>query len=301
MAWNQSRIENGKRRIENGGKSSVLNPRFAILAFVIIVATAGAAWWALMAREESTTRPSDDRRGHGMIAEATPAPPPKTAEKEKHALPLNVKRDHSELTREELLTKVPHWAYTVEDRKRVDPGYAKKHERFLERKEKNPWKTYADNSLAMLLFGDGNLGFMPRFMPSFKDTFLKSLETPIIVSKDDPPELQEQKRQLVETKKWLKDQLDDGKDIVAILNEEYDRQKKISGLRETLRREMIEVQRTARSVQEVEDYVAAANEMLKAAGDDRTFKFSTMMTRLRLQREAELGGGAAGQQEGGNQ
>ena len=41
MAWNRSKIENGKRRVENRGKSPILNPRFAFVAVGVMVA-AGA-------------------------------------------------------------------------------------------------------------------------------------------------------------------------------------------------------------------------------------------------------------------
>lgn len=292
MSWNGS--NQSKSAISGPGgqtpsaKSDNLGLTY-IITFTVVVAVAAAAYFALRGGRGGQSPGEQPEPSRGKIAEVVPAAAPRAEVSTNDAqtsLPLNVKRDHSELTREELLTKVPHWAYTVEDRKRVDPGYEKKHERFLENKEKNPWKTYADNMLAMLLFGDGNIGFMPRFMPTFKDAFLKSLKVPIVVSKGDPPELQEQKRQLIETKIWLKDQIDDGKDIVALLNEEYDRQKKIAGLRDTLRREMVQVQRTAKSVQELEDYIEAANVMLRAAGDNKKFKFPTIITELRLQREA---------------
>ena len=292
MGWNgnnktlENRSDLNSKIPKRGRRSPSLAFLLGLAAIPLIAAL--VIYFCVSRKGQPPPTPKKAASG-GMITEVTPAAVPRSVALTNNAppsLPLNVKRDHSELTREELLTKVPHWAYSVEDRKRVDPGYEKKHERFLENKEKNPWKTYADNMLAMLLFGDGNIGFMPRFMPTFKDSFLKSLEVPIVVSKDDPPEIQEQKRQLIEAKIWLKDQVDDGKDIVALLNEEYDRQKKIAGLRDTLRREMLQVQRTAKSVQELEDYIEAANVMLRAAGDNKKFKFPTIITELRLQREA---------------
>ena len=282
----------GKRNQGREGAGRQLFP-ITYYLFPAIVAIAAIAWWWIRSPRTAPLPKPEAPKKAVLVKEVKPAKAPAPSPKEEvspEKLPLNMKRDHSELTREELLTKVPHWAYTVEDRKRVDPGYAKRHERFLERIERNPWKTYADNSLATLLFSDGNMSMMPPFNAAFKESFLKSLETPIVVSDDDSPELQEQKRQLIETKIWLKEQIDEGKDIIAILNEEYDHKKKIFGLRDSLRRELHQVQRTAKSVQEVEDYIAAANVMLKEAGDTKKFKFSTMVTKLRLKNEAARNG-----------
>lgn len=273
-------------------KKTAVSPSFkkGIIAGLIVIIGAGlAAWWI---GHSGTNTPAKDKGAgakKGMIAEVTPQIAPATNKVEETApkqLPLAMKRDHSELSREDLLTKVPPWAYSVTDRMRVDPGYAKRRARFLQRQENNPWKTYADNALAALIFNDGNRINLPPFNPKFKDAFLKSLETPIIPSHDDPPELQERKRQMNETKIWLKGQLDEGKDIVEILNEEYDRQKRIVGLRDSLRSELFELEKTAKSTQEIEEYVATANKMLEEAGDTRNLSFPTYMTTIRLEREA---------------
>ena len=89
-----------------------------------------------------------------------------------------------------------------------------------------------------------------------------------------------------ETKIWLKQQMDEGKDIVQILNDEYDKQKKIIGLRNSLRQELFALEKTAKSVQDVEDYVTAANKMIEDAGGTAKLTFPTVITKIRLEREA---------------
>lgn len=174
------------------------------------------------------------------------------------------------------------WEYTPEDYARVDPGYAERHDRFLKAKEANPWKTPADQSLSMLLFPKGgNMGLLIPFDARFKDKFLKSLETPIIISKDDPEELKEQKRQLIEAKIYLKEKLDEGEDIVAILNEEYRLNKKMHDLRENLRRELRELEKSATSVEEIQEYIDAANIMLEREGAGK-IGLPLALTRYRL-------------------
>ena len=287
MAWNRS-SKNGEAvskplRKRFGGRLYV---KGAIAAAIVVFGVAVAARWLwpkeAKRQESASAKPQ-------FIKEVKP----RISTNEQTAtesLPLAMKRDHSELTVEELMTKVPPWAYTVEDRKRIDPGYEKRHERFLGIQAKKIWRTYADNAIAGLLFNKGNLGAMPPFPPHFKDVFLESIKTPIIVSKDDPPEVQEQKRQMIETKIWLKDQLDAGNDIVKILNEEYQYQRKASNLQSTLRRELYEIQKNAKSVEEVEDYVAAANKMLENAGNTQKIRIPTAQVKYRLQREAEVNG-----------
>lgn len=183
------------------------------------------------------------------------------------------------------------WEYTPEDYARVDPGYAERHEQFLKAQAANPWKTPADKFLSMLLFSkDGNMGLLIPFDAQFKEKFLKSLETPIIVSRDDPPELQEQKRQMIEAKAYLKEKMDGGEDIVKILNDEYEFNKKMAGKRENMMRNLRELEKTATSVQEVQEYVDAANAILEQEGAGR-IHFPLSLTRYRLLRQNQEEGG----------
>ncbi len=179
----------------------------------------------------------------------------------------------------------PIWEYTPEDFARVDPTYEKRHKAFLEAQAKRTWKTQADTHLAQLLFAplDGYSLSIP-FSPRFTESFLKSLETPIVVQEDDSPEVAAQKREMIETKIFLKEKLDAGEDIVKFLNEEYERQSKIRGLYRNLESELKNLQRTASSVEEMEDYIKAANVMLENAGGSK-IQIPTLMLKYRLKRE----------------
>ena len=129
------------------------------------------------------------------------------------------------------------------------------------------------------------MGLLTPFNWRFREQFLKSLETPIIATKDDPPELQEQKRQMNEVKLYLKERMDACEDIVDILNAEYKNAQKIRGLRQNLQDELRKLEKTARSVQEVQDYIDAANKMLDEYGAKHV-GLPLVLTRRRLQREA---------------
>ena len=180
----------------------------------------------------------------------------------------------------------PIWEYTTEDYAKVDPGYLKRHKAHLKRQAAIPWKTDADRQLAILLFAkDGNTGLLPPFNRRFVDQFLKSIETPIVATQEDSPELQEQKRQMNEVKLYLKERLDAGDDIVEILNEEYKNAKKVHALRQNLQEELRRLEKAATSVEEVQDYINAANKMLDEYGAKHV-GLPLTLTRLRLEKSA---------------
>ena len=289
--------------VTEGGRamsSASLRPTWikGAVAGVLVVIVALAAWYFLApkstphdAAPRSTPKTAKPAPKSEKLA---PAPRPKQAttnaapvvEKPKTNKYNTVKNPWGTPIPADLEYK-PHWAYTEEDYARIDPSYKERHERFKERQANNPWKTTADSQLSVLLFSElGQPNLLIPFSRQFKDQFLKSLEQPIIVGKDDPPELKEQKRQMIEAKIWLKQQMDDGKDIVEILNAEYERQAKVRGLRENLMKELRSIEKSAKSVQEVEDYIAAANKMLEEAGGAKV-ALPLTLTKIRLQRETQ--------------
>ena len=280
-----------------------------ILAGVCVVALALGAWWWLASREE--VRPPAEKSTKPRAVKSQPAQPRKPSapvvqpKPKEEPLPKDKRRDirgniinvpknpWGQPIPPELEYK-PIWEYTTEDYAKIDPGYLARHEAHKERQAAIPWQTDADRQLAILLVSkDGNMGLLPPFNWRFKDQFLKSIETPIIVSKDDPPELQEQKRQMIEAKVYLKERMDAGEDIVDILNDEYKNAQKIRSLRQNLQEELRKLEKTATSVQEVQDYIDAANKMLDEHGAKHV-GLPLVLTRLRLQREAAAGNNGTG-------
>ena len=278
--------------------------RFYLL--VAVAALAAIAWWWLAARDDAPSSPPPAEKPKAVrrpeARTSSPRKPPPAASNAQNAvaqpaLPKDKRRDikgnvinvprnpWGQPIPPELEYK-PIWEYTTEDYAKIDPGYLARHEAHKERQASVPWKTDADRQLAILLFAkDGNMGLLTPFNWRFREQFLKSLETPIIATKDDPPELQEQKRQMNEVKLYLKERMDAGEDIVDILNAEYKNAQKIRGLRQNLQDELRKLEKTARSVQEVQDYIDAANKMLDEYGAKHV-GLPLVLTRRRLQREA---------------
>lgn len=285
------------------GKAKAPSWRRGVIAGAVIVALGALCLW-LFSGNGDKPEPRSDKKS-GLIKAVAPAVTnkPTTVEKgvryTKNGKKIVVPKNPWGTPIPKDLEYKPHWEYTPEDYARIDPGYEARHKQFLEKQKNRKWKNHVDLRLANLLFSDpGKPNILQPFRPNFKDMFLKSLSEPIIVSKDDPPELKEQKRQLIEAKAWLKDQVDSGADIVEILNNEQKNMAEVRGLHDNLVRELHRLQNEAKSPDEIEDFVNAANIMLKEKGGGKV-RFSTQGSklliehRLKQQNNGNPGGGAS--------
>lgn len=148
-----------------------------------------------------------------------------------------------------------------------DPGFSNRWERFKAEQAKLPFKYMSENAIAVILdTKPGQMILDTEFHPHFERDFLKSLETPIIPSEDDDEKTTQLKRDMVQAKIILKEAYDRGENITEILKEERAQLIKIHSLRENLFRELKNLEKSAKSVQEIEDYVSAANTMLDDYG-----------------------------------
>ena len=287
--------------IQSKGKLSFpsFNRTFVVLSVVIIPLVAAIITLLISKREVSIDLPAEPTNKH--ISKTQPqkvhAPKSEPIKEELKPLPIgqrrNIRGDIINVPKNPWGQRIPKeleykpiWEYTPEDYAKVDPGYLARHEAHKKRQASIPWKTDADRQLSLLLFAtDGNTGLLTPFNRRFKDQFLKSLETPIIPSKDDSPELQEQKRQMNEVKIFLKERMDAGEDIVEILNDEYKKSQKVRVLRQNLQEELRKLEKTATSVEEVQDYIDAANKMLDEHGASH-LGLPLILTHRRLERES---------------
>ena len=126
-----------------------------------------------------------------------------------------------------------------------------------------------DNEIACYLTmepGETLVG-TPVYRGRFKKEFLESLNTPIIVSKDDSPEVQDLKRAVIETKIDLKEALDRGEDIEKIMLETRNQLQDMNSYKLALEQDMKEmIRKDAKCAQDVDAFIEAANTMLEAKG-----------------------------------
>ena len=114
--------------------------------------------------------------------------------------------------------------------------------------------------------GEGMVG-TPVLGERFRRQFLESLKEPIVVSADDPPEDAQLKRDMIATKADLKARMEAGEDICKILGDTHREVQDLARYKAMLQKEVREASRSPdMTMQDVDDLVRAANEMLDARG-----------------------------------
>jgi len=140
-----------------------------------------------------------------------------------------------------------------------------------------------DNEIACLLTlepGETLVG-TPVYRGRFAKEFIKSLESPIIPTADDPQEIKDLKRAVTEAKIELKAAYDRGEDIERIMLETRNQMQDLAAYRQALESELRTAVKDVESEQELDAFVAAANEMLAKKGIAPTEL--NLLSRKRLQ------------------
>lgn len=145
-----------------------------------------------------------------------------------------------------------------------------------------------DNEIACYLSmkpGDALVG-PARYTGKFKDKFLESLKTPIIVTEDDTPEQAQLKRDVIAAKLELKDALDRGEDIEQIMLDTRQELQDMARYKMELRKQFNELRRAEGTTDEdVDTLLEACNKMLESKGI-APMKFGPI-TRRKLMSELE--------------
>lgn len=308
--WNRPATDRPAARAGGAKKPSAV--RGIIAGTAIALPVLGLCVYFVLGRGDSRPSTSDSSRSSRTIKEVKPT---LVSKPQTNAVPQDGLTDQQREWKRKKHPKnpwgtpipkeleyKPHWAYTYDDYCKIDPGYANRYAKQQERLAKVPWKTSADWDLANLLFAEpGKPGLAVPLDESFVKDFLKSMETPLYVAKDDSPEVAAKKRQLIEVKAYLKEQLDKGVDIVQLLKDEQKKNDRLRGLRNNLECELHKLEKTAQSTQEIDDYVAAANMMLEKEGVKGDLKLPQSLYRLKLERAESAAKGAAGETANGQQ
>ena len=239
-----------------------------------------------------------------MRPDVNPVPTPKKDGKKKVAVkevrPAAVTNPPSAVVVEE---EVPYWlvdssqtnGFTREmmhkwrDMHAPPPGHVYKSLR-----KKSRWHIFdhkSENVIASLLrFTPGKASFGRMRYNGFTEDFLKSCETPIIVTADDDEYTAKLKREMIQTKIALKERIDAGESLEKILEDTKDEYRKLAQFKRSLERELRDlVSSEARTAKDVEDFEAAANKILEEKGI-APLKFSAITKErlLNIQKEDEL-------------
>ena len=141
-----------------------------------------------------------------------------------------------------------------------------------------------DNELAAILTlrpGQSLIGG-PIRRKDYKAEFLKSIETPVVVHKDDPEDVQEVKRAVIDARLLIKEAIDRGEDPAEIIKDAYEEAQKLALYKDDIRREVMNMAKDGDYTdQEVDDLIEAANKMLESKGIEPMNLGPVMKARLR--------------------
>ena len=132
------------------------------------------------------------------------------------------------------------------------------------------FKHPSENVLAGILMakpGQAMVG-TPRYNGRFTENFLKSLSEPILISDDDPADIRDLKNAMIEVKKELMAAHERGEDIEEIVLDARRECQEMAQYRHKLEVSIHEFAKKEEGLtsKDVDDYIAAANEMLAKKG-----------------------------------
>ena len=265
---------NGKvkpRKASHKGGSKPSGVFKGALAGIIVVAVAVAAFWLLTNDKPAPEEPKEKKSS--KIVEVTPAPstpvetnavetpPPKTGKNGfVPATPdprLKTYRDERGILRYEGGLRVPGQRPTAE------PIVLGSHQPKI-------FKHSAEEHISWLLemkVGEpviGDMAYGDAFLKSFKE----SLDEPIEILDTDDEATRDLKQAVIETKKELKERMDAGEDIAQIMTDTRNEFQRLGRFKHELQMQLHEIRNDTEnySDQDVEDFVSAANMMLKDHG-----------------------------------
>ena len=204
------------RAPRNAGRTKSSSPMRGLLAGVIVVAAAVGAWYFLTRGTGNGELGTDNGpKKPAKIAEVTPAPAPKPKVEEPPPKPVE-EEVPPHLRRVKDISRTTNQFGQIVERYQTADGKTHK----LIRPSRPPLFNHAtDDILSMALAQSGSGAMPPLPLGGDMDAeFLKSLEEPIIIDKDAPPEIQERQRIVIEARMEVKALMDQGlhfRDILA--------------------------------------------------------------------------------------
>ena len=259
----KGKVKPAKSAVDKTGKSSAIAK--GLVAGVVVVASAVAAWYFLSQKPEAPTEPTAEKP-----AKTSPAVPTKVAPK-----PVEEKAEEP--------PKIDPNARPTKVGETVN-GYIKLPSGRIHRvlgvvtnsataSIKGKYEIFdhaCENEIAGFLSMEPGQGLVgtPRYNGRFKRDFLESLKHPIVVTPDDSPEDAALKRNVIKAKIELKEALDRGEDIEQIMLDTRKEMQDLARYKQELKQQMHEMVKgdSEMTTEEMEDLLNAANKLLDAKG-----------------------------------
>lgn len=252
----------------DGMRGRVRPPRWVVVG-LIAAACAVAMWWVLSPDETSRVPPVKPVEKKRPATSSPPKAAPKKADATDIAMPAPPEKPKRfwQLPTTNGLTEAQQHIWRVKNR--PPPGITNNTSLFEAKPKYAIFNHNSENTIAAYLTitpGQTLVG-SPTYGKKFTDDFLKSLEEPIIVTKDDDPETAALKRAMNETKIELKARYDAGEDIGKILEQTHEELRQLSQYKQQIEGILRETIHTGDLTEaELNDAIEAANKMLDEKG-----------------------------------
>lgn len=255
------------RRVKSGGAPS--KGRGLIAAAIVILGVCAAVWFLM----PKTEKPVEVKKEPKKEVKVEPVKPikakPVKKEEVKEEKPKRVTKKGTPIP--DRVQKDEHGVYRYPNGQRwVDPKNLNivKHP-----KPRLLFKHTSENQIAVMLRLDPArmapflIGRRMPYGDRFIKDFVDSLDDTVVYDKNDTPEEAELRKAVLETKAELKAAMDRGEDIAKIMNDTQKELDRLCQYHNDLKKLVKEaVDNPEFSDKDVEDYVTAANEMLKKQG-----------------------------------
>ena len=264
MAWNRPSEEKVKVRGED--EEGNFHLKGFLAGVIVVVGAAVAVWWLWPTGESAGETPPPQKRQR--IKEASPlkresAPRPQAEKPKDPPGYWNGKKISNE--------NRPPWMspyHRVMDYGKIETNIVLESDIPIEDKI---FELGVDQQIAsMLLIEPGTrfFGNCDKMYTDFDEDFAESLKSPIIVRADDPEEVKALKRAVIEVKADLKARKDAGESLQRIMEENWKEMRELGLYKHELNEQLNQLCEEDEDIteQDLEDYVTAANTMLRDRG-----------------------------------
>lgn len=259
QGWNRPSVNAAQNRAPKGPKN--VKGLYTALAIGAVVLVAAIVVLSVRSRPEEETEEVVKKAPAKEITFETSKAPTNVAEKVVEERP---KKKHPNFGRfpVEVDENGDRWIVRNGRRRKVIRGAQVGTSRQL-------WFNRAENIISALVTvkpGDTIVGF--EIGPGFLQEFANSMLNKIEVTPEDTPEEAEEKMLVKEAKSNLAKALQDGEDIEQIVRDEYKNVMKLYNYKQELTKGLEDLRKQGASLQELEDYVTAANKLMEKYGID---------------------------------
>ena len=235
-----------------------------IAGAVVVLGAAVAAWWPWPTGESAGETPPPQTRQR--IREVTPAAAPKAAEVKPKDPPgyWNGKKISN--------SNRPPWMSPYHRVVDYGPIHTNKPLESAMPLYKKVFEDETDQCIASVLLVEPGQFMLTDGTGEYADfdaNFIDSLKVPIIVQADDPEEVKQLKRAVIETKAELKARYDKGENLQKIMEDTHRELRELGLYKEEIRQQVDQLcKKRLFTEADVDDCIAAANKMLEERGSE---------------------------------